>query len=296
MKDYFVYLPSEPALSTWGCAMTSAGFTCVKPGVAYPQHRHPMDHHFDWKRGRTLQSYQLIFIPSGSGVFESSATPEVRPVESGSIIVLFPGVWHRYRPDAETGWVEHWVECRGPVYDRASEMGIIQPRHPLIKTGYCENDVRDLFERCHAHARIDAMSNQGLLSTLGLELLARLDHLHRSKDARARAGDDLVQRAYTMISLRCHEPLDMRAVASELGLGYSSFRHQFKKRTGISPRQHFLNARIQKAQELLAGSARSVKEVSDLLNFESPSHFSRQFKERTSLSPSEWREKMQVGP
>ncbi|HEY2081945.1 MAG TPA: helix-turn-helix transcriptional regulator, partial [Verrucomicrobiae bacterium] len=75
-----------------------------------------------------------------------------------------------------------------------------------------------------------------------------------------------------------------------LGVGYSNLRHSFLARTGISPRQHSLNTRVQKAPDLLVNSTKSVKEIAEILGFESASHFSKQFKERIGKSPSLWRD------
>jgi transcriptional regulator GlxA family with amidase domain len=95
-----------------------------------------------------------------------------------------------------------------------------------------------------------------------------------------------------LIALRCHEPLNLKALAAELGVGYSNLRHSFVARVGISPRQHYLNIRIQKAQDLLLNTAKSVKEIAEILGFESASHFSKQFKNRIGSSPSDWRESL----
>jgi AraC-like DNA-binding protein len=288
MKDYFVYLPTQPANSIWGCVATAVGFTNIQANSSYPPRQHPLDHYFNWNEGRVLQSFQIILISAGSGVFESGAQPGTHVVEPGTIIILFPGIWHRYRPAQETGWVEHWIECHGPVFDEAVRTGIIQPEYSLLKRR-ATPDFNDCFERCHSLARLDAMTNQDLLSTLGLHLLALLGHLRRNERGFTNAIDAVVQRAHTLIALRCQEPLDLQALAAELKVGYSNLRHNFMARVGISPRQHYLNTRIQKAQDLLVNTAKSVKEIAEVLGFESPSHFSKQFKQRMGVSPNDWR-------
>jgi AraC-like DNA-binding protein len=290
MKDYFVYLPRQPANSIWGCVTTAAGYTNILPDKPYPPLQHPLDHHFDWNKGRVLRSYQIILISAGAGVFECATQPKVQPVEPGTIIVLFPGIWHRYRPTPKIGWVEHWIECHGPAFDEAARTGLIQAKHSLLKAGVT-SDLHDSFERCHSLARIDAMANQDLLSTLGLHLLALLGHLRRSERGFTKAIDDVVQRAHMLIALRCGEPLDLPALAAELGVGYSNLRHSFMARVGISPRQHYLNTRIQKVQDLLLSTTKSVKEIAEILGFESASHLSKQFKKRIGDSPHDWRVK-----
>lgn len=290
MKDYFAYLPLQTGNSIWGCVTTGMGYTRVLPNQPYPPRQHPLDHHFHWNEGRVLQSYQIILISAGSGVFESAASPGPQAVQAGTVMVLFPGVWHRYRPVPETGWVEHWIECQGQVFDAAARSGLIRPEHGLLKSGSI-HEVSDCFERCHSLARADAVAHQDLLSTLGMHLLALLGYLRRGERGFTKAIDDVVQRAHTLIALRCQEPLNLRALAAELGVGYSNLRHSFLSRVGISLRQHHLNTRVQKAQDFLLNTPKSVKEIAEILGFDSPSHFSKQFKQRVGSSPNAWRMK-----
>lgn len=291
MKDYFVYLPARPADSIWGCVASAVGYTNVLPNKPYPPLQHPLDHYFQWKEGRILQSFQIILVSAGTGIFECDALPGTQKVEPGMVMILFPGIWHRYRPDPGTGWVEHWIECQGPVFNEAARTGLIQPKHSLLKTGL-SRDLSDGFERCHNLARVDAMANQDLLSTLGVHLLALLGHLRRTERGFTKAIDDVVQRAHTLIALRCHDPIDMRALAAELGVGYSNLRHSFMARVGTSLGQHYQNTRIQKAQELLANTTKTVKEAAEILGFDSASHLSKQFKQRVGVSPNDWRRKL----
>ncbi len=288
MKDYFVYLPDQPLPSIWGCVATSVGFTRILPGTPYPPHRHPVDHHFNWAQGRVLQRYQIILISEGKGTFESDSVAGSQTVEPGTILLLFPGIWHRYMPAAETGWVEHWIECRGAVFDEAAAAGLIQPRQSLLRIG-AAHYLRSCFECCHTLARQGALANQDLLSTLGIHILAVLGQLRGGEPGPEKAIDEVVEQAQSLIALRCQQPLDLPALAAELGVSYSHLRHSFRTRIGVGLKQYYLNIRLQKAQDLLANTAKSIKEVADILGFESPFHLSNQFKCRFGVSPRAWR-------
>jgi transcriptional regulator GlxA family with amidase domain len=61
-------------------------------------------------------------------------------------------------------------------------------------------------------------------------------------------------------------------------------------RVGVSPREHYLTTRTQKAQDLLINTSKSVKEIAEVLGFDSASHFSKLFKKRVGISPLHWRE------
>jgi AraC-like DNA-binding protein len=289
MRDYFVYLPQQPPGNIWGCTATSVGFARVAPHTKYPPTRHPADHHFEWSEGRILQCYQIIFISAGSGIFESDHTRKPQAVESGSVLILFPGVWHRYAPDSDTGWTEHWIECQGPVFEEAVRTGIVQPTQPILHTGL-EPDLLRCFERCHALAARGALANQHLLSTMGAHLLSVIGYLQGGPRFDRRI-DELIERAHALIALRCQERLSLPAIAAELGVSYSHLRQTFTDRIGLSPKQYHCKVRLQKAQELLASTTRSVQEVADILGFHSAFQLSKQFKQHVGDAPQHWRSK-----
>ncbi len=82
-------------------------FGRLRPGQRRTQSTRPPDIRqitiLNGPQGRILQCYQIIFISEGSGVFESEHTHEPQAVKSGSVLILFPGVWHRYAPDRRYG-------------------------------------------------------------------------------------------------------------------------------------------------------------------------------------------------
>ena len=289
MRDYFVYLPQQPPGNIWGCTATSVGFARVKPHTKYPPARHPADHHFEWAQGRVLQFYQILLISEGSGVFESEHTREPRIVDAGSLIILFPGVWHRYAPDSAVGWAEHWIECQGPIFDEAVRTGIVQPTQPILHPGL-EPDLLRCFERCHSLADRGALANQHLLSTMGAHLLSVIGYL-QSAPRFDRRIDELIERTHALIALRCQERLSLPAIAAELGVSYSHLRQTFTERIGLSPKQYHCQVRLQKAQELLASTTRSVQEVADILGFHSAFQLSKQFKDHFGQAPQHWRAK-----
>lgn len=83
--------------------------------------------------------------------------------------------------------------------------------------------------------------------------------------------------------------ITIQGVAEYLNLSYTTFRHAFKKYTGISPAQYFINLKIRRAKEMLRGTSALIKEISYSLHFESPEHFATTFRKKTGISPSDFR-------
>ncbi len=62
----------------------------------------------------------------------------------------------------------------------------------------------------------------------------------------------------------------------------------FKKYTGLTPYQYYLQFRIQRAKEMLWNTTLSLKEIAASLQFENSCHFSKLFKKKTGMLPSQW--------
>ncbi|HEV2292300.1 MAG TPA: AraC family transcriptional regulator [Tepidisphaeraceae bacterium] len=285
--SYWVSIPQVAVPEMYPCAPTAMGRGRFAPGDPYPFRQHPLDYPYDWSAGRILQAFQIIYVTHGGGTFRSGEERKRQRVDGGSVLLLFPGVWHHYTPDIETGWTEHWIECQGAAFERALLLGTIRRERPVLRVGM-NHDLLDAFNLCHRWAQRAVPSRASALAALALHLLAIVEAADESSGPPSEA-DRMIERAQAVIVERFHERLDMRELAASLGVGYSYLRQRFKARTGISLKRYHVQVRIQRAQDLLANTDKSVKEIADLLGFDSPYHFSAQFKSRTGLAPQLWR-------
>ncbi len=80
----------------WGLYATGGGYLRVSAGSPYPVEVYPALYQFRWPQQRVLDEFQVLFITAGEGQFESRLGGRKR-VGAGSIVVTFPGQWHRYR-------------------------------------------------------------------------------------------------------------------------------------------------------------------------------------------------------
>ncbi len=258
------------------------------PNTPYPPQRHPLDHHFTWSKGRVLHAYQIVYISDGGGWFQSgSASSKRLRIDAGSVFLLFPNVWHRYAPDMKTGWTEHWLECTGQAFSQARRRKGIQPSKPVIRVGV-NRELIDAFDLCHRWARRSRPARASALATLGLHLLAVLEDTEKSSGPTSH-GEQIAQLAQLYISEHFQKNLKITELADALNVGYSHLRQSFKACTGLSPKQFHLQIRLQHARDLLANTDKSIKEIATLLGFDSPYHFSAQFKRRFRRAPKYWR-------
>ena len=286
-EEYFRYFPVSRRGRQWGLYVTGAGFARVAPGSRYPARGHPASHDFAWEMGRVLHEYALVFVGAGAGRFESDPTGE-RPVTAGTAILLFPDVWHRYKPMAEVGWDEYWVAFAGDSADRLSAQGFLRPEEPLLRTGpdpLLLHAFHTLFDRM----RSEPAGFEQLLAASFWEILAAaLGAAHR--EGTGGRPYELVRRAKLALEAQTGGTPSIEELAGSLGLSASRFQHLFKEQTGLSPYQYHLQLKIQRAREMLRDSDMPVKQVAGMLGFRSVYHFSNLFKRKAGMSPRRWRE------
>jgi AraC-like DNA-binding protein len=102
------------------------------------------------------------------------------------------------------------------------------------------------------------------------------------RDARVKAGIDFMNANF-------HRKIALDEIADVVNSSSANFRHLFKIETGITPVEYLIRLRMKKARELLKTTFLSVKQVMAASGYNSKSHFTRHFKRRFSVTPSEYR-------
>ena len=96
------YLLASERDKLWGLTVTTVGYEEIEPHDAYPTHGHADGYYFEVDKGRELNEYQLLYLTEGKGTFHSHTIREAT-LREGDLFMLFPGEWHSYHPNSETG-------------------------------------------------------------------------------------------------------------------------------------------------------------------------------------------------
>lgn len=288
-RNYFRYLPANPELMRWGLCVTAAGWTHVPPGASYPPLKHPDDHELDWKHGRVLDALQVVLITSGSGWLETQATGK-RKVDAGMVFLLLPGVWHRYRPDRESGWTESWIEVQGPVITGLLAGNVFAPGAILLSGGiHC--GIEQLLESIHQITRNGTAEFPPFLSASAMKALAFCSLLAKSGNKRSTRPriEKAIQDAERYLNDHHAEPVNVEQLASRVGVGYSHFRRAFRAHTGMAPWKYVIHLRLTRARRMLASGDAKLDDIASVVGFSSGFHLSNAFKQAYGESPDTWR-------
>lgn len=282
------YIAQNERDEQWGLTVCSTGYQKIAAGEDYPPQKHNQEYLFNPENGRVLFEYQLLYIVEGEGIL-TTRNGGRNNIKAGDMFLLFPGEWHTYRPNPSTGWKEYWIGFSGANIDNRVQAGFFKPEKPVYNIGYNETVVELYCEAIRTAKRQEPYFQQ-LLAGIVNHLLGLM--FMTSRNNRIQAGGDfpqMIDRARAYLQESIESDISMPEVAEYLNMSYTTFRHAFKKYTGLSPAQYFINLKLHRAKEMLRGTNASVKEISYILHFESPEYFANAFKKKTGQSPSEFR-------
>lgn len=82
-------------------------------------------------------------------------------------------------------------------------------------------------------------------------------------------------------------------IAKRVGRDYAALSHLFSSVEAVTIERYFILQKIERAKELLTYGERSASEIAYSLGYSSPAHLSRQFKQETGSTPSEFKRSRQ---
>jgi len=291
VEEFFKYVNPGQEDKDWGLFLNCAGRADIKPGVIYPPTTHPSGYYFSYENGRTLNEYQINYITEGTGVYENQGG-KVK-IAPGSLIFIKPGEWHRYKPKKSTGWVEQYVGFSGYIAHQLFGRPWFTQKNSVVEVGYRE-EIIDTYFKIFNYVKEEKPGYQQVAAGMIMKLLGFIVSMDKQKDFSGKRVEKIIQNACFTIRENVEAEINFQSFAEENNIGYSYFRKMFKKYTGVPPVQYHLDLKILRAKEMLLYTDKSIKEISYELGFQSIYYFSRIFKNKLGVSPSEIRKTVRV--
>jgi len=146
-------------------------------------------------------------------------------------------------------------------------------------------------------SRIDNFSQDVIISHIEVLLNYSNRFYHRQFITRKNSKPDLLTKLETLLS-DYFDKMDVsesglptvQYLAEQFSVSPNYLSDMLRTLTGQSAQQHIHNKLIEKAKELISTTSLSVSEIAFKLGFEHPQSFNRLFRNKTNLTPLEYRE------
>ncbi|MEF3304625.1 helix-turn-helix domain-containing protein [Paenibacillus sp. GYB003] len=282
--------------------ITGCGFGVKPPGWSYPDHHHHL--------------FELLYCFAGEATHYTNGVPE--PFREGDWIWIKSGVRHRTENRSETPYTFFNVhfDIDDPELRRrlsVAEFGTLK-RSEAERTALPEwmKRIESLMTGCATERKpagsddrpplelgpVSKIELQAYILLIVKQIADRLAQAAAAPDGSPRTAASTLE---TDIAHAAQERLQRMAlaqaddsiarIAQQLHISRSQLTKTFAKVYGISPRRYVSELVASRAKHLLVTTSMSVEQISHELGFRSLSHFSRQFRRWTGMSPNRYRPK-----
>ena len=141
---------------------------------------------------------------------------------------------------------------------------------------------------------MDEFSNDVIIAHLNLMLLLLLREQVAPKGQKVQTSNavhnenDIVYRAQQFIAIHAREKLTVPAVASHVDVSASYLTALFHKNLQISPGEYIRRIKLQESKQMIRENNLNFTEIAAELQYSTVHHFSRQFKEKFGITPTEY--------
>ncbi len=98
----------------------------------------------------------------------------------------------------------------------------------------------------------------------------------------------LTERVKAYLAEHISQKLTLAEVCAHFGVSQTGLLRKFRRETDQSLMDYFIDLKIAEAKRLIAKSSKSFTEIADALGFSSVNYFSKVFKARVGLTPTEY--------
>ena len=247
----------------------------------------PLDFIIDRPSG--MKGWIINMTVRGRGtVFDG---PDAFGCATGDLLLFPPDARHYYGRAADCDeWFHRWVYFR----PRGFWAPWLQWPNQTHKVGRMSlgaaalvAEFQGLFEQIDAAHRGGKSTSEELAINLLERLLIRCRE--EAPDFRSRARDERVQAACQYIANNLALDLAQEQVAAHVCLSPSRLAHLFREQTGVSMVRWREDQRVILAKHMLQSTRLPVSTVAARVGYEDQLYFSRVFRKRVGVSPTEFR-------
>jgi len=239
-------------------------------GFLFPGESHPMA--------------ELTYVDQGA--LHSVADGQDLLLKQGDLVIYGPNQWHMQY--ADIGVAPRFVTISFEL--QGMELA------PLMNRKFTapQNVVTLLQNMLREQERMDPFSNEIILSQLNLLLLFLLRETASPRGGKLQTSNaihsenEIIRQAQQYISSHIREKLSVPLVARQVDVSPSYLTALFHKNLQISPGEYIRRIKLQESKQMIRENNLNFTEIAAELQYSTVHHFSRQFKEKFGITPTEY--------
>ena len=239
-------------------------------GFLFPGEAHPM--------------LELTYVDQGS--LHSVADGQDLLLKQGDMVIYAPNQWHMQYADVDVA--PRYVTL---TFDLADNEAL-----PLTNRKFTASRqvVALLRQMLREHDHTDAFSYDMIIAQLNMMLLELLREDASPSGVKLQTSNaihsenEIIRKAQQYISSHIREKLTVPLVARQVDVSPSYLTALFHKNLQISPGEYIRRIKLQESKQMIRENDLNFTEIAAALQYSTVHHFSRQFKEKFGITPTEY--------
>lgn len=231
-------------------------------------------------------NYLIHFILKGKGKY--IVNHQVYELSQGQGFLIEPNVLTTYEADENEPWTYIWIGFNGEYAKNYLEkigLGGEKVIFQSTQGDSLKNIVMEMLE----HRSFD-MKNEYVLQSLLYKFFSVLADRPALPTFQNKTNEnEYVRKAIDFIQNFYNHQIKLTDIAKFVSLNRSYLSSIFKKETGISIQEYLTVFRLSRAAELLRITDLTIEQVAQSCGYNDPLVFSKNFKKRMNLTPTQYR-------
>ena len=142
--------------------------------------------------------------------------------------------------------------------------------------------------------KMDAYSTDMIISQLTMLLLVLLREAEAPTGGKLQTSNsvhsenEIIRQAQQYVSAHIREKLSVPLLAKQVDVSPSYLTALFHKNLQISPGEYIRRSKLQESKQMIRENHLNFTEIAAALQYSTVHHFSRQFKEKFGITPTEY--------
>ena len=210
-------------------------------------------------------------------------------LEAGDVCILEPHVKHSYYSDPNDPVEKEWVNFQSPLLEKVyEEFGL------KGKVVYKNINTQSMFDELLLIAENSNYSDD-VCYDVAAKIFALLCNIKKQlSDDRSVGSNSNIEKVKNYLDNCIFKKINLDDISQMFFYSKKQITRDFKKYYHNTPYNYLINLKINTAKRLLEITHLSIKEISSFLCFENQHYFSKAFKTKVGIAPSEYRENKKV--
>jgi len=259
-------------------------------------------HYFEYAKGFAFEGeshdfWEFVYVDKGEVIVTAEDNEMV--LTHGNMIFHKPGEWHNIRSDSASNSVIVSFSSSSSIMKffegKIMEIGNVQKKliSKIIRESVntFEGPLGDPYTEKLVRKKNSPVGSEQLIRQYISELLLLLlrnEDIVQMSSFKTHITEAVFDEINGYMAKNLHRSLSLNEIAAFANISVSTLREIFRINASCGVTEYFINMKIEMAKKYIRDENYNITQIAELLGYSGPHYFSRQFRQKTGMSPLQY--------